>query len=174
MSIKIGYAKEGIFLENLKNTLCQQRYVVIKSFPVPINLKDREKHKVDIFVQDKIRKIIYCLNIKGKATNFNTPASTLRSFIETIIVNVKNKFLGYKVVYIFVKEDFFSDSFFDVIKTFPNVKVINYVEFQETFSVASPTDRQIETRFLEILKKDLIENDFNLKIISKIFSKILS
>ena len=174
VSIKMGHVKEKIFFENLKTGLCQKDYIIIKNYPILIDLKDRKTHRIDVFVQNKRKKIIYCLNIKGKATNFNIPASTVEPFLQRVITNMKNKFIGYTVEYIFVKEDFYSDFFFDEVKSFNNVKVINYVDFTQLFAVNFPTDSQVEKEYFKILREDLIKNDFNLEIILKIFSKVLN
>ena len=172
-SIKVGYHKEHLFFQNLQKTYCSKDYEVRKSFSVNINLKDRKWHIIDVFIQNKNEKIIYCLNIKGKATNFNLPPSTQESFLEIVIKSVKEKFPGYEVTYIFVKDGFKSDPYFDRIKTLSNIRVINFIEFKELFKTNSPTDSEIKTFFFDTLKANLIKSGFDLKTIVKVFSKIL-
>ncbi len=172
-SIKLGYHKEYLFFQNLQKTYCSEDYEITRSFSVNINLKDRKRHIIDVFIQNKRDKIIYCLNIKGKATNFNLPPSTQEFFLESVIKNVEKKFPGYNVTYIFVKEGFKSDHYFDKIKTFSNVKAVNFDEFKEFFKTSPPNDFQIKTFFFDTLKANLIKSGFDLKMIVKIFSETL-
>ena len=105
--------------------------------------------------------------------NFNLPPSTQEFSLESVIKNVEKKFPGYNVTYIFVKEGFKSDHYFDKIKTFSNVKVVNFDEFKEFFKTSPPNDFQIKTFFFDTLKANLIKSGFDLKTIVKIFSETL-
>ena len=132
-------------------------------------------HKEYLFFQN-LQKT-YCSEdyeiTRSFSVNFNLPPSTQEFFLESVIKNVEKKFPGYNVTYIFVKEGFKSDHYFDKIKTFSNVKVVNFDEFKEFFKTSPPNDFQIKTFFFDTLKANLIKSGFDLKMIVKIFSETL-
>ena len=89
------------------------------------------------------------------------------NFIDKRVHSYKSRFSKQK------QSSVTSDHYFDKIKTFSNVKAVNFDEFKEFFKTSPPNDFQIKTFFFDTLKANLIKSGFDLKMIVKIFSETL-
>ena len=89
------------------------------------------------------------------------------NFIDKRVHSYKSRFSKQK------QSSVTSDHYFDKIKTFSNVKVVNFDEFKEFFKTSPPNDFQIKTFFFDTLKANLIKSGFDLKMIVKFFSETL-